>query len=289
MAAKNKDINEKEFASRIESLPPKQREATLHMFKSVSRKSTKGMQYSNEWVLECLIMKMKSARLYEHLRKEKILSLPSKTTLRKYLKSYRTGFGFCPKIFKVISEKTATMDEYARHGGIIVDEMKLSQHLSVTTAGHIDGFVDLGKFTSTEDKHTPCDHGMVLVFVPFVGKWTQILAAFATRGNICGSTLTKIMIEAIILAEKAGLKVDFVTSDGASWNRRMWTLMGIKASLDHIKCSAPHPVDEHRQLFFMSDFPHLIKCLRNRLLCLDFQTPKGQVSICQSGMLNCFL
>lgn len=211
MSAKNKAITEEEFTTRIAALPPKQREATLHMFKSASRKSAKGMRYSNEWVLECLIMKMKSAKLYEHLRKENILSLPSKTTLRKYLKSYRTGFGFSPKIFNVVSEKTATMEEYACHGGIIVDEMHLSEHLSVTTAGHIDGFVDLGNFTSSKDKHTPCDHGMVLIFVPFIGKWTQILAAFATRGNVNGGTLTKIMLEAIILAEKAGLKVDFIT------------------------------------------------------------------------------
>lgn len=194
MSAKNKAITEEEFTSRIEALPPKQREATLHMFKSASRKSAKGMRYSNGWVLECLIMKMKSAKLYEHLRKENILSLPSKTTLRNYLKSYRTGFGFCPKIFNVVSEKTATMEEYACHGGIIVDEMHLSEHLSVTTTGHIDGFVDLGSFTSPKDKHTPCDHGMVLIFVPFIGKWTQTLAAFATRGNVNGRTLTKIML-----------------------------------------------------------------------------------------------
>ncbi|KAH7934058.1 hypothetical protein HPB49_020922 [Dermacentor silvarum] len=55
--------------------------------------------------------------------------------------------------------------------------------------------------------------------------------------------------------------------------------MGIKASLDEIKCSAPHPVDEHRQLYFVSDFLHLLKCLRNRLLSLDFQAPKGQVTM----------
>ncbi|KAH7944967.1 hypothetical protein HPB49_002863 [Dermacentor silvarum] len=89
-------------------------------------------------------------------------------------------------------------------------------------------------------------------------------------GNVNGGTLTRIILEAIILAEKAGLKVDFITSDGSSWNRRMWTLMGIKASLDEIKCSAPLPVDKHRQLYFVSDFPHLLKCLRNRLLSLHF-------------------
>ncbi|KAH6920256.1 hypothetical protein HPB50_028759 [Hyalomma asiaticum] len=171
------------------------------------------------------------------------------------------------------------MDNFSRHGGLIVDEMKLSEHLSVTTAGHVDGFVDLGPFTSAEDKHVICDHGMVIIFVPFVGKWTQILGAFATHGNVEGGLLAKIMVEAVILAEKAGLRVDFITSDGATWNRKMWTKMSIAASLTSTRCSAVHPVDSDRQLFFLSDFPHLIKCLRNGLLKSDYQVPEGKVSM----------
>ncbi|KAH7937453.1 hypothetical protein HPB49_012513 [Dermacentor silvarum] len=119
-------------------------------------------------------MKMKSPKLYEHLRKESTLTMPCKTILRKYLKSYKTGFGFRAKVIDVLSKKTTAMDLFQRHGGLIVGEMKLSEHLSVTTAGHIEGFVDLGTFTSEGDKHTVCDHGMVIMFVPFVGKWTHV-------------------------------------------------------------------------------------------------------------------
>ncbi|KAL1437736.1 hypothetical protein MTO96_048602 [Rhipicephalus appendiculatus] len=171
------------------------------------------------------------------------------------------------------------MDEFSCHGGLIVDEMKLSEHLSVNSEGRIDGFVDLGQFTSDKDMHSVCDHGMVIMFVPFVGKWTQILAAFATHGNVNGDLLTKIMLEAVILAEKAGLRVDFITSDGATWNRKMWSLMGVKASPTETKCSTLHPVDPTRKLHFLSDFPHLIKCLRNGLLRSDYETPDGRVSL----------
>lgn len=69
----------------------------------------------------------------------------------------------------------------------------------------MDGFIDLGPFTSAEDKHAFCDHGVVIIFVPFVGLWTQILGAFATHGNIEGSLLAKIMTEVAILVENAGL------------------------------------------------------------------------------------
>ncbi|KAH9372908.1 hypothetical protein HPB48_016544 [Haemaphysalis longicornis] len=166
------------------------------------------------------------------------------------------------------------MDEFKLHGGLLVYEMKLPEHLSVNNGGYIEGFVDLAPFTS-EDKHTVCDHGMAILFVPFVGKWTQVLAAFATKNNIKGTLLAKIMLETVILAEKSGLKVDFITSDGATWNRKMWSLMGIRASSTNTKCSAPHPVHPERRLHFLSDFPHLIKCLRNGLLTSRLRTSRG--------------
>lgn len=149
----------------------------------------------------------------------------------------------------------------------------------MTSGAHIEGFVDLGSFTPDHDKHVVCDHGMVIVFVPFVGKWTQCLAVFATHGNVKGNLLAKIMTEAVILAEQAGLFVDFVTSDGAAWNRKMWSLMGIRATASFTNCKVEHPVDHQRSLYFVSDFPHLVKCLRNGLLRSSFKTPAGEVSL----------
>ncbi|KAL1444741.1 hypothetical protein MTO96_029622 [Rhipicephalus appendiculatus] len=169
------------------------------------------------------------------------------------------------------------MDAFKRHGGMLVDEMKLSENLSVTAGAYIEGFVDLGSFTPETQKHAVCDHGMVIAFAPLVGDWTQILAAFATHGNVKGHLLAKIKIEAVIVAEPAGVFVDFITCDGAGWNRKMWSVMGIRASSQSIKSSVKHAVDPTRSRFFVSDFPHLLKCLRNGLLRSRFNTPAGQV------------
>lgn len=54
-------------------------------------------------------------------------------------------------------------------------------------------------------------------------------------------------------------KVDAVVSDGASWNRSMWNIFGVTEECVSIQ----HIVDTERRLWFISDFPHLIKCLRN--------------------------
>ncbi|KAL1443537.1 hypothetical protein MTO96_045969 [Rhipicephalus appendiculatus] len=119
---------------------------------------------------------------------------------------------------------------------------------------------------------------MVVMFVPFAGKFSQILGVFAANGNVKGELLCKILVEATILAEQAGLFVHFVTCDGATWNRKMWTLMGVQGSASKITCKVKHPVDSKRELHFLSDFPHLIKCLRNSLLKGGFNTPDGRVS-----------
>ncbi|KAH7977876.1 hypothetical protein HPB49_003828 [Dermacentor silvarum] len=142
--------------------------------------------------------------------------------------NFRTGFGFNPNIFSALAEKTKHMDSFSCHGGIVFDEMKLSEHLDVKSNGELEGFVDLAQFTSESQKEQLSDHGMVVLFQPFQGKWTQVLGVFASQSNVKSDTLGKIIVEATILCEKAGLLVDYVTCDGASWNRSMWKLFGIR-------------------------------------------------------------
>ncbi|XP_064461742.1 uncharacterized protein LOC135371698 [Ornithodoros turicata] len=278
LQARTAAIEESTLESQIADLPQKQKECVRHCVQA-AKKSAKGMRYSKEWILECILMKLKSPRLYKHMRRQQILALPSESTLNRYLRRYKTCFGFNEEIMRALKTKTRNMGEFHCHGGILVDEMKLSEHFQVKSSGKIDGFVDLGPFTPEAERRLPCNHGMVIMFAPFVGKWTQILGVFATNSNVKGDLLAKILIEAIIMAENAGLFVDFISCDGATWNRKMWRLFGIGATAKNIRCSSTHPVNPERKLHFISDFPHLIKCLRNRLVQQGFNTPQGRVSV----------
>ncbi|XP_075540088.1 uncharacterized protein LOC142574996 [Dermacentor variabilis] len=276
MQQENASKPEEVLRAQIETLPLKQRECVMHCFSAAKKKNAKGNIYSKDWILECILMKMKSAKLYEHLRRHNIISLPSNSTLKRYLRLYKSAFGFSHKVLNQLKLRTKHMSSMNRRGGLLVDEIKLSEHLMVTPSGHIEGFVDMGPFTS-EGQTVTCDHGMVVMFVPFTGKWSQVIGAFATSANVKAEMLAKILIEATILAEASGLFVDFVTCDGASWNRRMWKILGIGVKSNKITCKLDHPVDSARHLHFLSDFPHLLKCLRNTLLKHPLNTPDGMV------------
>lgn len=116
--------------------------------------------------------------------------------------------------------------------------------------------------------------------MPFTGDWIQILGVFATNKNMKGDILAKTLIEAVIHAENAGLSVDCITGDGASWNRSMWSICGIgESSSGQINYKVHHPCggDSDRSLLFLSDFPHLVKCVRNAFLKTGFLTSMGEI------------
>lgn len=138
--------------------------------------------------------------------------------------------------------------------------MKLSTALSFNREKlELEGFTDLGKYTPEHQKGARGDHALVVMFQPFQGKWVQALGCFLSKGSATGTVLHQILLEAVILCERAGLKVDGISCDGATWNRNMWSIFGVTED----KVSVEHPADPTRRLWFFSDFPHLIKNLRN--------------------------
>lgn len=183
MRQENEAIADEVLNERIKCLPEKQQLAVKTCFEASKRKSTSGMLYDKEWILECVLLRMRSPRLYEHLRKQRILILPSRTCLQRYIRRFKSGFGFNDNVFKALAVKTEEMDSVSRHGGIIFDELKLSEHFSVNAEGAVEGFVDLGKFTRDEDRTTPADHGMVMMFQPFQGKCKTEHCYFKLQGN----------------------------------------------------------------------------------------------------------
>lgn len=267
------------FDKAVQALPVKQQQQVRACLAACKRRSTKGMKYEAQWVLECAVMCMKSPRLYEHIRKHKIMVLPSRTSLRCFLKKYRSGFGLSTKLLAAVKEKTKTMDPSQCHGGLLFDEMKLSENLSLASNGKIEGFVDLGEFTPEDQRMLTCDHGLVVMFQPFSGKWHQIVGVFASHSNVKADTLSKIILEAVVLCENAGLRVDFITCDGASWNRSMWRSFGVCGKKGKTVCRRQHPTDAERFIYFVSDFPHLLKCVRNCFVRKDFNLPEGCASV----------
>ncbi|XP_043483544.1 uncharacterized protein LOC122512005 [Leptopilina heterotoma] len=143
-----------------------------------------------------------------------------------------------------------------------------------------EGFTDLGEWTPEHQKQKKGDHALVFMYQPFRGSWVQTHGCFLSVGCASGTVLHKLLLECILLIENSGFFVDAVVTDGASWNRYMWNIFGVTDK----DISVPHPCcDAERRLWFFSDFPHLIKALRNFLIKLFkyavIYTPDGNISL----------
>ncbi|XP_044757338.1 uncharacterized protein LOC123315634 [Coccinella septempunctata] len=164
----------------------------------------------------------------------------------------------------MLKKKTSHMEEWERHGCLLVDECKVSKTKKFDkNLMDFIRFIDLGSHTPQKMENKLGDHALVIMFQPFAGHGLQALACFISGGDVTGDVLTKIMLECVILCENAGLFIYVITSDGASWNRKMWKHFEIE---DTSEPWCEHPMDNKRKLRMCSDFPHLIKCLRNNLI-----------------------
>lgn len=141
--------------------------------------------------------------------------------------------------------------------------MKLSDTLRFDRDScQFHGFVNLGDHTPTSQANELGDHALVFMFQPFRGQWVQAVACFLSKGCANSNTLECLILECLMLLEKSGFQCDVITMDGASWNRSTWKKFGIEG--DNMSCTNPY--DPTRKLWFCSDFPHLIKNLRNCII-----------------------
>lgn len=90
---------------KLQHLSPKQQLAVKQCFEAAKRKNTRGMIYDREWILECILLKMRSPKLYDYIRRQNILIHPGRSTIRKYMSNYLGAFGFNEKMLETLKKE----------------------------------------------------------------------------------------------------------------------------------------------------------------------------------------
>ncbi|KAK3922087.1 DNA transposase [Frankliniella fusca] len=205
-------IREEKVEETLKLLPPEQQSLVKARFDASKHYSKKGRRYATDWIYECMLMRIKAPALYEKLRRENKIALPSKRTQQRYMQNLRPAYGFQENVFKMLEEKASSMPEAERHGCIAIDEMALESRTSFDkNSCQVHGIVNLGGLESEADKEKRGDHALR-------HRWVQAVGAFLSAGAVKGVTLHKLILEAVGLLEKSGFYVDCITTDGATWN-----------------------------------------------------------------------
>lgn len=223
------------------------------------------MRYEPGFLIEALLLRMKSPKAYRHLRDNDILPLPHPSTLRKLLSSSDCGFGFNELALENIKRVLKDLDPHLRYGTLMWDEMSIRKDLTWDSKMlRWNGVVNFGSDIKAAAQKGLTDHVLCLVYVPFRQPWVQPIGWFASKGAADACTLTEIILKAMVMLHRADAIVKAMVCDGHSTNKAALLKMdvsGEKGANNHII----HPLDDKLKVYCFIDVPHLIKCTRNHL------------------------
>lgn len=175
------------------------------------------MRYEAVYLLEALMLKMKRNAAFKHLRNNKILPLPSPSTIRKLISSSNCHFGFNELALENIEGalKDFGKDDPARYGCLMGDEVHLVKGVKFDSCRLVwDGVVNYGSDFPDIPADSLEDHALVLIFRPYQLPWIQPIASFATNGAASVPVLQNIAIKAITSLYTKGAIVKNVVCDG---------------------------------------------------------------------------
>ena len=239
--------------------------------KACSLSDKRSMRWHPLIIKWCLYLRHLSGKAYETLRDSGVLKLPSQRTLRDYTHYSTTTFGFSHEVDQHLVDVADLSQDLHKYVVLIIDEIHIKEELVYDKhQGCLIGFVNLGETNSQllefeaalsqESKRAPLASSMLVLMVR--GLFYKLCYPYAQFGcaNLSGDQLFDPVWQAISRLERLGFCVLALTCDGASPNRRLWKLHSQTGEMIY---KVPNPYATDRQLYFISDPPHLLKTIRN--------------------------
>ena len=119
LPAKCKKIKREKLREVISDLPKVQQTMVLACHQAATCKGPTGRRYETNWIYECVLMRIKNPSLYRNMREKKILPLPDRTTLGRYMKKLHPMYGYQDTLFFVLQKKINGWPPRKRHGKIL--------------------------------------------------------------------------------------------------------------------------------------------------------------------------
>ncbi|KAF0688905.1 DDE-1 domain-containing protein, partial [Aphis craccivora] len=147
-------------------------------------------RYSEDWILLCILLKIRSSSTYLFLKEQEILPLPCTRTIRMYLSLINTQCGFDEIFFLLFKKKVAMLKKEEKHGVLVFDEIFLRESLQVNSQTlTYSGLENFGR--EIKSSGLKANHGLVFLFQSLGANFTQPIAVFASNGPVKGLVLAQ--------------------------------------------------------------------------------------------------
>ena len=215
--------------------------------KAASLKDKRGMRWHPAIIRWCLYLHYKSSGCYSTIRKSGVLTLPSDRTLRDYKHSSQSKCGFSKELdlelYEAVSQQKPS--HLAKYVGLVLDEMYVKEGLFFNKhTGELIGYADLGEINNLLDDYeqkidgsetAPRALGKCMLVFMVRGLFTSLKFPYVQfpAASTKGADIFPLVRQAIKHLSRLGLVVCTITCDGASDNRKMFTMFNAKSDLSY--------------------------------------------------------
>jgi hypothetical protein len=157
------------------------------------------MRYDADWLLDSLLLSIKSHKANAHLRKENILPLPSLSVLRNMISAVVGNFGLYYFAIKEFADYWRNKPMNERYCSLMWDEIMISVELKFNkNTFQFEGFVSHiwgeTKFNPEDNRAEPqdeslADNTLVLIVRPYMTDKTQTIGVFPAKRAVKGTYL----------------------------------------------------------------------------------------------------
>jgi hypothetical protein len=111
-------LEEESLVEKIEELNVEEnmKENILNCLQIAKASSANGIRYSQKWLCECIMLKIKSSKTYEHLRRHNTMPLPHPMTISRYIRKLKPTYGFQSGVFEMLKKHSTTINSMQREG-----------------------------------------------------------------------------------------------------------------------------------------------------------------------------
>lgn len=90
-------------------------------------------------------------------------------------------------------------------------------------------------------------------------RWKIPVAYYVVDKSVKGEEIKTILLQCTSAILETGLRIRAVVCDQGSTNRKAASLLNVTKENPHFSCSED-------KIYFIYDFPHIMKCIRNNLM-----------------------
>jgi len=212
--------------------------------------------------------------VFSHRFLQACFKLPVKSTIMSWVRKYQFTEGFCPNLLELLKLRVSTLKlrvstlkEENRVCVLMADELSLKRGVEYNASRDtVTGIV------AKRDKvYDYVDGALVLMVAGLKTYWRQAFSYFFVQNAMPSERMQSLIFEALDKLKNIGLKVLVISSDQGS---------NFTSTINQLGVSKEQPFFwfQGEKVFAIADMPHVLKNIRNCLLCNNIKSSKELAS-----------